>query len=194
MKTRQLITAVLATFFAASLSLPALAEHALLGDKSDIRFISVKNAAIAEVHHFSSLTGGIENGAVSVTIPLVDVETMIPIRNERMQKMLFETELYPKATLTALVDMDKVKALENGDYTVMDVNVTLDLHGSSKTYASKVNVARLGDEIHVTTEQPLVVSAADFELTAGVERLRTIAGLQNIATQVPVTAQLVFAL
>ncbi len=190
MNTRPLIVALIASL----LSLPALAEHALLGDKSDIRFISVKNAAIAEVHHFGSLTGGIENGAVSVTIPLVDVETMIPIRNERMQKMLFETELYPKATLTATVDMDKVKALENGDYTVMDVNVTLDLHGSSKTYASKVSVARLGDEIHVTTEQPLVVSTADFELTAGVERLRTIAGLQNIATQVPVTAQLVFAL
>ncbi len=190
MRIRHLIAAALATL----LSLPTLAEHALLGDKSDIRFISVKNAAIAEVHHFRSLSGSIDNGAVSVTIPLVDVETMIPIRNERMQKMLFETELFPKATLTAMVDMDRVMALESGDYTTMDVKVTLDLHGSSKTYTSAVSVARLGDEIHVATEQPLVVSAADFELTAGVERLRSIAGLQNIATQVPVTAQLVFAL
>ena len=189
MNSRHLMAALLATL----ISVPALADHALVGAKSDIRFISVKNAAIAEVHHFKSLSGGIEDGAVSVTIPLVDVETMIPIRNERMQKMLFETELYPKATLTAAVDMDKVMALQSGDYTTMGVNFTLDLHGSSKTYTSAVTVARLGGEIHVSTVQPLVVSAADFELTAGVERLREIAGLQNIATQVPVTAQLVFA-
>ncbi len=194
MKSRHLMAALLTTLLAAVLSVPALADHALVGEKSDIRFISVKNAAVAEVHHFKSLSGGIEDGAVSVTIPLVDVETMIPIRNERMQKMLFETELYPKATLTALVDMDTVMALNSGDYTSMDVKFTLDLHGSSKTYSSAVNVARLGDEIHVSTEQPLVVSAADFDLTAGVERLRNIAGLNNIATQVPVMAQLVFAL
>ncbi|MEE4193314.1 MAG: YceI family protein [Halieaceae bacterium] len=190
MNTRHLMAALLATL----LSVPALAEHALVGEKSDIRFISVKNAAVAEVHRFRSLSGGIEDGAVSVTIPLVDVETMIPIRNERMQKMLFETELYPKATLTAVVDMGKLKALKSGDYTTMEVEFTLDLHGSSKTYSSEVNVARLGDELHVSTEQPLVVSAADFDLTAGIESLREIAGLNNIATQVPVTAQLVFAL
>ena len=41
--------------------------------------------------------------------------------------------------------------------------------------------------------QPIVINAADFELTAGIERLREVAGLQNIATQVPVTASLVFS-
>ena len=102
MNSRHLMAALLTTLLAAALSVPALADHALVGEKSDIRFISVKNAAVAEVHHFKSLSGGIEDGAVSVTIPLVDVETMIPIRNERMQKMLFETELYPKATLTGV--------------------------------------------------------------------------------------------
>ncbi len=189
MKSRHLTTALLA----ALMSVSALADNALLGEKSDIRFISVKNASIAEVHHFRSMSGSIEDGNVTVTIPLVDVETMIPIRNERMQKMLFQTELYPTATLTAMIDMEEVMALESGDYTTMEVEFTLDLHGSSKTYTSDVNVARLGEEIHVTTDQPLVVSAADFDLTAGIESLREIAGLQNIATQIPVTAELVFA-
>jgi hypothetical protein len=173
-------------------SLTAAAGNDLVAEKSDIRFISVKNAAVAEVHHFKSLSGGIEDGQVRVSIPLVDVETMIPIRNERMQKMLFETELYPKATLSGSVDMDKVMALKSGEYTAMDVRFTLDLHGSSKQLSSTVNVARFGDEIHVSTEKPLVLNASDFELTAGIDRLRKVAGLNNIATQVPVTAQLVF--
>jgi hypothetical protein len=174
-------------------SAAALAEHALLEAKSDIRFISVKNASVAEVHYFRSLSGSIEGGSVSVEIPLVDVETMIPIRNERMQKLLFETDLYPRATLKGNVDMDKVMALENGDYAVMDVTLSLDLHGNTHSIDAAVNVARLGDEIHVSTIQPLVLSAADFELTGGIEKLREVAGLQNIATQVPVTAHLVFS-
>ena len=169
------------------------AESALLADKSVIRFISVKNASVAEVHHFKSLTGTIDGGRVEVLIPLVDVETLIPIRNERMKKMLFETEAFPKATLTGNVDMKALMALANGEYTTMQVDLSLDLHGFRQPVSATVSVARLGDEIHVNTEQPIVLNAADFELTAGIERLREVAGLKNIATQVPVTATLVFS-
>lgn len=170
-----------------------VAESALLADKSVIRFISVKNASVAEVHHFKSLTGTIDGGRVEVLIPLVDVETLIPIRNERMKKMLFETEAFPKATLTGNVDMKALMALANGEYTTMQVDLSLDLHGFRQPVSATVSVARLGDEIHVNTEQPIVLNAADFELTAGIERLREVAGLKNIATQVPVTATLVFS-
>jgi polyisoprenoid-binding protein YceI len=173
----------------------AWADAALVGDKSGLRFISVKNAAVAEVHHFRNLSGSLaDNGRVEVTVPLVDVETLIPIRNERMQKMLFETVKFPTATLEAEVDMSALKALGNGDYTGMQVTVTVDLHGSRKAYTTTVGVARLGDEIHVRTREPIVVNAADFELTAGVERLREVAGLSNISTAVPVTASFVFQL
>ncbi len=189
MRYSQLLIAALLTLCAGF----AQADMALVGKKSDIRFISVKNAAVAEVHHFKSLSGAIAGDTVTVKIPLVDVETLIPIRNERMQKMLFETDLFPTATLTANVDMKAVRKLDVGEYEQMDVTFTLDLHGSSKQYTAPVTVARLGEEIHVSTVQPLVVQARDFELTAGVERLREVAGLTNIATAVPVTAQLVFS-
>lgn len=170
------------------------AEATLLGDKSDIRFISVKNAAVGEVHHFRNLSGSLDDsGHVQVTIPLVDVETLIPIRNERMQKLLFDTLTFPTATIEADVDMAVLNALASGDYTDMDVTLTIDLHGSRKAYTATLGVARLGNEIHVATLAPLIVNAADFELTAGVEQLREIAGLANISTAVPVTVSLVFA-
>ena len=165
----------------------------LVAEKSDIRFISVKNASFAEVHRFGSLSGSITGDSVLVTIPLVDVQTRIPIRNERMREMLFNTDLYPKATLTADVDMAKIMALQSGEYADMDVAFVLDLHGSSRTLNAAVSVARLGDEIHVSTLAPLVLNARDFELTAGIEKLREVAGLSNINTAVPVTARLVFS-
>ena len=182
-------------FIAAALFLVAGFSHAdmaLLADKSDIRFISVKNASVAEVHHFTSLTGSIEGGAAEITIPLVGVETMIPIRNERMQKMLFETNLYPRATLSANVDTDVVMGLENGAYTTMDVTLLLDLHGETHSVDATVQVARLGDEIHVDTVAPVIIDASKFELLEGIGKLREVAGLDTIATQIPVTASLVF--
>ena len=183
---------VLALMLTLGLAGQVTAESLLVADKSDIRFISVKNAAIAEVHHFRSLSGSIDGDEVQVVIPLVDVETLIPIRNERMQKMLFETDSFPKATLSGSIDMAAVMALENGGFTEMAVNLVLDLHGKQQPISTTVGVSRLGDEIHVSTGQPIILNAASFGLTPGIERLREVAGLQNIATQVPVTANLVF--
>ncbi|MCY1188772.1 hypothetical protein D9M73_299220 [compost metagenome] len=55
-------------------------------------------------------------------------------------------------------------------------------------------VTRLDEHrFQVVTLSPLVVSAADFGLTAGVESLRKLAGLKNIGQSVPVGAVLIFA-
>ncbi|MEP5763309.1 MAG: YceI family protein [Halieaceae bacterium] len=180
--------------FAIFASVLVQAESLLLHDQSSIRFISVKNAAVAEVHYFGSLSGVISNsGAVQVNIPLVDVETLIPIRNERMREMLFETVRFPSAQLRAQVDMKTIKALANGEYMELDLSLSLDLHGNTRDLMTGVSVARLGDELHVQTLQPLLLQVSDFGLGDGVERLREVAGLQNIATAVPVMAHLVFS-
>ncbi|MEM0955438.1 MAG: YceI family protein [Pseudomonadota bacterium] len=178
----------------------AIADHesgahgnALLAEKSSIQFISVKNAAIGEVHHFKTLMGGIDGGKVEISIPLVDVETMIPIRNERMQKMLFETDLFPKAVLSSELEMAPVMAMASGENLSMTVALDLDLHGVTQTLQAPVRVSRLGDEIHVTTEAPIILNVANFNLADGVERLKTVAALNNISTAVPVTAHLVFS-
>jgi hypothetical protein len=167
--------------------------NALLPEQSSLQFISVKNAAIAEVHHFKQLSGGIEDGAVEVSVPLSSVETMIPIRNERMQKLLFETGMYPTATVSAQLDMAPVMALDCGEYMTMTLPLTVELHGATQTLDAALRVSRMGDEIHVMTDAPLVISAADFGLAEGVDKLRTVAALDSISTAVPVTAHFVFS-
>jgi hypothetical protein len=172
---------------------PAWAGGVVVAEKSSIRFVSVKNGIVAEVHHFSGISGGIDDeGRVSISIPLGSVETMIPIRNERMAELLFETVSFPAASIEADVDMKAVTALASGEYTTMDVLFELNLHGQQQMLETVVSVARLGRELHVTTQQPLIINAASFALGDGVERLREVAGLNNIATAVPVTANLVF--
>lgn len=172
---------------------PAWAGGVLLPEKSSIEFVSVKNTVVAEVHHFSGITGWVDDeGRVTATVPLVNVETMIPIRNERMRELFFETASFPAAVIEADVDLKAVAKLANGEYASMTVLFELNLHGQQQMMAAKVQISRLGKELHVSTQQPLIINTANFALTDGVERLRAVAGLNTIATAVPVTASLVF--
>ena len=50
--------------------------------QSQLRFVSVKNGVVAEVHQFSQLSGNwADDGKVTVQIPVITLDTLIPIRN-----------------------------------------------------------------------------------------------------------------
>jgi len=62
---------------ALGLSGPALAAWDLDAERSTVQFLSVKNASVAEVHHFTEVSGGIDDdGQATVTIDLASVETI----------------------------------------------------------------------------------------------------------------------
>ncbi|MEE4108164.1 MAG: YceI family protein [Halieaceae bacterium] len=178
---------------ALGLSGPVLAAWDLDAERSTVQFLSVKNASVAEVHHFTKVSGGIDDdGEATVTIDLASVETMIPIRNERMREMLFETARFPEATLSARVP-DDLDELDAGETTRADLEVSIDLHGKTALYSAAAHVTRLADgSLQVVLAAPVLVKAADFGLEGGVEMLREVAGLKNISTAVPVDATLVF--
>ena len=72
---------------------------------SYVGFASVKNDLIAENHSFTRITGTVEDsGQATILIALDSVETLIPIRNERLQAILFDTAQYPEATVTAMIN------------------------------------------------------------------------------------------
>ena len=69
---------------------PAQADWAL-SDSSRIGFVSIKNNSIGENNAFERVSGSISaSGEVSLSVDLSSVETGVGIRNERLQKMLFE--------------------------------------------------------------------------------------------------------
>lgn len=181
---------------ALAFSLPgaqALADLNLDADNSSIQFISVKNNSIAEIHSFKGLEGNIdEAGQATVQIPLDAVETLIPIRNERMRELLFETSQFPVALLTATVNPQQLRAMTLGQQQGMELEFTLSLHGISKNLKAAVSATRLEGAVEVSTLSPLIIRATDFGLSEGITKLQEIAGLQSIATAVPIDARLVF--
>lgn len=165
----------------------AQADWALDQAKSSLHFATVKNSTAAEVHHFKTLDGKItDDGKASLNITLDSLDTANPIRDERMQKQLFETKDHPEAIVS--LDLGK-EGVQAGTQTI---SATLSLHGKQQTLSTPVFVSMNDDTVQVNSLAPIVVSATDFELGAGVETLRELAKLESINLTVPVSFQLVY--
>ena len=169
-------------------------EWSLVPAESLVSFVSVKNNAVAEAHRFTELSGRVSNqGKVEITIKLASVDTGIEIRDQRMRDLLFEVATFPAADLTLDVDAAQVRALPVGGQSLQKASATLSLHGQSTTLPIEARITRTSDTRWlVTSERPAIVTATNFELINGVEELRKVAGLQAIASAVPVTFTLAF--
>ncbi len=189
MKINQLLIAI--TLLVAG---PCFAAWTLDNDASQVSFVSVKAGDAGEVHRFTEISGELSaDGKASVTIQLASVDTLIPLRDERMRELLFQTGIFPTASLSTDIDMDALSAIESGNSMDMAANLTLDLHGQQLSLAAEMIVARLGDHrLMVSSRKPVIVNAASVDLVNGIEALREIANLPSISKAVPVSFVLTF--
>ena len=172
----------------------ARADWRIDNDRSELAFVTVKAGDAAEVHRFADLSGQVTgDGAVSIDIDLASVDTLIPIRDERMRELLFETARFPTATLRAQLDAARFTGLDAGDSEAMTVGFSLALREHELALTAEVLVARLSERaMLVASLKPVVVNAHSVGLVAGVEKLREIAGLPSISKAVPFSFVLVF--
>jgi len=78
-------------------ALPAYADWTLDNASSQLSFVTVKAQDVAEVHTFSELSGTVwKDGIASVTVQLASVDTLIPIRDERMREVLSIPACFPQ--------------------------------------------------------------------------------------------------
>ena len=118
----------------------------LNNELSRLSFVSIKATDIGEVHSFSRLDGTLgADGEVNVTIDLASVETLIPIRNERMQQLLFETGAYPAATISANLDAQALTQLQVGAVQTLAVEASLNLKDKTIPITLQMIAARVGE-------------------------------------------------
>ena len=177
------------------LPLTAQAEWRLVSDRSQINYTTTKifpgaTKSAAENNRFARLDGHIrDDGSAEVLISLDSVATNIAIRDERMRKLVFETERFPAAAVTSQVP---VATVATPGLHQIDLTLQLDLHGAKKSMTVPVSVVASGDLVTVSSLSPVLVQAEDFGLAGGVLELTKIAGLMYIPTTVPVSFSLVF--
>ena len=176
------------------LPLTSKAGWVLDESKSEISFISIKNLSIAETHEFRNLSGTIDDeGNLEIKIPLSSVETKIPIRNERMKKMLFETSKFANALVTSKIDLSFSKGASVGEIIQRNENFSIDLHGFQQKKEAHVAVTlEKAGVVRVDSIRPIIVNASSHELSEGIDALRVVAKLSSIAESVPVSFNLFF--
>ena len=188
-KLKSIFCFVAVLFFASS----AAAHWELDNNSSTLSFVTVKADHVGEVHTFDQLSGDInDDGSVRITIELASVNTLIDIRNERMQNMLFETNLFPQATISGEIDLDAVAEMDAGVSQAISVDFDLAIHGESSSYTADVLVTRTDSGVLASTVKPIIVMADTHGLVSGVEALREVAGLPSISRAVPVSFNVVF--
>ena len=171
-----------------------LADWTLDPARSHLTFISIKAKNVAEVHVFKEMSGSVgADGKVSVTLMLDSVDTLVPIRNERMREFLFETTDYKEAVLDATIDPEAISGMNTGDIATITAEGNLSLHGQVQQMTMVMQAAKVAeDTVMVAGVKPLVIDAAKFGMSEGVEKLREIAGLASISNAVPVTYVMTF--
>ena len=185
---------LLALLFTLFIGTPAAANWTLDNDGSQLSFVSVKAGDIAEVHTFKELTGSVgDDGHARVVIQLASVDTLIPIRDERMREMLFQTALFPTADATTRLDLVKIQRMEPSTSLVLTTEVMLSINDHTLPLTTDLLVSKLAaDRVLVTTLKPIVVNASSVDLVDGLEQLREVAGLPSISKAVPVNFVLQF--
>ena len=176
-------------------NIPAFAEWSLDNSASSLSFVTIKAANVAEVHSFKELSGSVSaDGRANITIQLASVDTLIPIRDERMRAALFETGIFPTASLAATLDVAAVEALAPGGSMKTTVDFVLNLHGRDLALRADLLSVRLSESrILVMSLQPVIVNATSVDLVDGIEKLRELASLPSISQAVPVSFVLSFA-
>jgi polyisoprenoid-binding protein YceI len=183
----------LALVVAAALSFSAAADWSVNSAQSSLNFVSVKNDVVAETHSFKDLTGKLtEAGEFSVAIPALSVDTAIPIRNERILEHVLAAKQYATINAKGKVDSKVLTGLKTGDSVVVDQALDLTLLTQTQSLTAKVKVTKVSDsQLVVTTVAPIMLDVNKFQLNAGVEKLRELAGLKSISPMVPTTFSLV---
>ena len=158
-----------------------------------LAFASVKNDHIAELHRFTELEGTWAGGNLTIAIPISGLDTLIPIRNERMAEHLFKAEQHPAIQVTATVPPQQIDRLQVAESKVLEVLLTLEIAGQRGQVPATVQVTKVDSRrLLATTVQPIMINSATFGLTEGIETLRGIAGLSRIDHVVPVTFSVAF--
>lgn len=191
---KRLTTLVALSLVALSPGLASAAQWNVVSDQSRVSYVTVKADTIAEVNHFTKVTGMVsDDGMAKIVIPLSSVETNVDSRNERMRQFLFEVMKFPDAVITAHLDMAALEKLPVGGREQMKLMAKVTMHDKSLDIEPTVFVTRVGPKaVTVETAEPIVVTSFDFDFDQGLAKLKDLAGLPSITPAVPVSFSLMF--
>ena len=179
-------------FWVAAVPVAGAAQWQLDASVSSLTYLSMKvsgERSIYEVNRFNSFDGGVDASGVRIGIDLASLDTLVPIRNERVLAHVFKAAQFPRAQITGA----GVSVPEVGDATEREVEVRLEMGGRAETVKGRISVTRpRGDTVVVQAVEPVLIDAKRWAMADGFEVLREMVKLAHIATTIPVSFRFVF--
>ena len=170
------------------------AEWKLNNERSELNFVSTKNDAVAEIHHFKKLSGSLsDSGDARLSIALDSVETNVAIRNDRLKTMLFEVDQFANALVELKFLKNDLEHLKIGEIKPMKIKAVLSLHGVKQEIDAEIHIIKgINGSVNVYNVKPIIIQPSMFGLDKGIVKLLEVAKLKSIAMPVPVNFNLVF--
>ncbi len=191
----KLIRAVLALVTATMLfASQAFAEWTLDAANSNISYGTIKNSMIGESNTFKTISGTIDdNGHINIDIALATVDTQLELRDQRMRDIVFKVAENASAKLSGDMNLEAHQDQEIGTSRVIEATIGLELVGEKLEHDVMLVVTRLAEnKVMVTPHGVMFIDADEYELLDAIEELRNLAGLDSIASVVPMSFYLTF--
>lgn len=160
-------------------------------EMSAVSFATTKLQYVIEPASITGLTGGIDaSGKFNLDIPIANIQTGVPIRNERLNKLFFDSQSFPSAKVSVDIPADVLLAQSSVAQQELPAKVTL--FGKSIDIKFKVNIVKTTDVIAVSTVAPVIVRGSSFGIpTENLAALAATVGGIPISDAVPVSFSLI---
>lgn len=185
------VAAISATMLLAN---SAFADWTLDAENSNISYGTIKNSMIGESNTFKTISGTIDdNGHINIDISLASVDTQLELRDERMRDIVFKVAENVSAKLSGDMNLEAHNDQAVGTSRVIEATIALELVGEKLEHDVMLVVTRLAEnKVMVTPHGVIFIDADEYELLDALEELRELAGLDSIASVVPMSFYLTF--
>jgi polyisoprenoid-binding protein YceI len=170
----------------------ATTSYVVDNKNSVVNFSVTKKQYIIEPAVFKDVEGTIDNkGNIKISIDINSVDSSNPIRDNRLVEMFFQADFFPHAIVTAKIDEKVLNSKKT--FQQIELPATLEFFDLKKEIKLSVMVAKIGNNILVTSLKPTIINAKTFDVPShNLAALSKVCGGINISDIVPVNFVLTF--
>mgnify|MGYP000278880724 CR=1 FL=1 len=161
----------------------------IIPELSSVSFATIKKQYVIEPAVVDNIQGEYSNSAFNLSIDFKNIETNIPIRNNRVNEIFLKTNVYPLVKVKGYFDIKSIVE----PITKTSIKADVDFYGHIKTFEIPVIIHKTEGILTVNSYKPMIVKASDFAIPAEnlISLAATVGGI-SISDAIPLNINLTF--
>jgi len=182
-------TKILLAFTLLSFQSLAADKFNIVSELSSVSFATIKKQFVVEPATINGLTGNLDDtGKFEINVPVVNIDTGVSIRNERLKSLFFNSALNPTIAISGQF---KLATLKN-DVEKAIVPASVSFYGKTKAFNFPVMITKAKNAITISSYAPVIVKASDFGIpTENLNKLSATVGGLALSDIIPLSINIV---